>query len=170
MLCCNLVFRAYYFVRHGDAFICVLKTYPFVFLFLSSLLLVNKDHDNGMLFVQLLGNQQMFGRIQEENCGSVSMSLRYDSEQSLLAVRIVRAHELLPREGQSGMDPYCRLRLLPDRRHQLHSKVVISAYTHEYVLFLHRIFQFLFFLSFFLSFSFPSTGSAISQRILIGSF
>jgi len=65
----------------------------------------------------------MFGRIQEENCGSVSLSLRYDSEQSLLTVRIVRAHELLPREGHCGMDPYCRLRLLPDRRHQLHSKV-----------------------------------------------
>ena len=76
-----------------------------------------------MCALQLLGNQQMFGRIQEENCGSVSMSLHYDNEQSLLTVRIVRAHELLPREGQSGMDPYCRLRLLPDRRHQLHSKV-----------------------------------------------
>jgi len=73
--------------------------------------------------VQLLGNQQLFGRIQEENCGSVSLSLRYDAEQSLLTVRIVRAHELLPLEGQSGIDPYCRLRLLPDRRHQLHSKV-----------------------------------------------
>jgi len=78
--------------------------------------------------VQLLGNQQMFGRIQEENCGSVSLSLRYDSELSLLTVRIVRAHELLPRDGQCGMDPYCRLRLLPDRRHQLHSKVSIHAY------------------------------------------
>ena len=65
----------------------------------------------------------MFGRIQEENCGSVSLSLRYDSEQSLLTVRIVRAHDLLSREGHSGMDPYCRLRMLPDRRHQLHSKV-----------------------------------------------
>jgi len=76
-----------------------------------------------MSCVQLLGSQQPFGRIQEENCGSVSLSLRYDNEQSLLTVRIVRAHELLPREGHSGMDPYCRLRLLPDRRHQLHSKV-----------------------------------------------
>ena len=76
-----------------------------------------------VLCVQLLGNQHLFGRIQEENCGSVSLSLRYDSEQLLLTVRIVRAHELLPREGHSGMDPYCRLRLLPDRRHQLHSKV-----------------------------------------------
>jgi len=75
--------------------------------------------------VQLLGNQQMFGRIQEENCGSVSLSLRHDSELSLLTVRLVRAHELLPREGQCGMDPYCRLRLLPDRRHQLHSKVSV---------------------------------------------
>ena len=70
----------------------------------------------------------MFGRIQEENCGSVSLSLRYDSELSLLTVRIVRAHELLPREGQCGMDPYCRLRLLPNRRHQLHSKVSILRY------------------------------------------
>jgi len=69
----------------------------------------------------------MFGRIQEENCGSVSLSLRYDRELSLLTVRIVRAHELLPRDGQCGMDPYCRLRLLPDRRHQLHSKVSIHA-------------------------------------------
>jgi len=75
--------------------------------------------------VQLLGSQQMFGRIQEENCGSVSLSLRHDSELSLLTVRLVRAHELLPREGQCGMDPYCRLRLLPDRRHQLHSKVSV---------------------------------------------
>jgi len=82
-------------------------------------------HARGVLYrVQLLGNQQqMFGRIQEENCGSVSLSLRYDVEQSLLTVRIVRAHDLLPRDGHSGIDPYCRLRLLPDRRHQLHSKV-----------------------------------------------
>lgn len=82
-------------------------------------------HRDGDVYacVKLLGNQQMFGRIQEENCGSLYMSVQYNGDLSLLTVRLARAQDLVPREGQAGLDPYCRLRLLPDRRHQLHSKV-----------------------------------------------
>ncbi|KAK2159201.1 hypothetical protein LSH36_156g03017 [Paralvinella palmiformis] len=47
----------------------------------------------------------------------------YDSEQSLLTVRLIQASDLVPRDFSGSLDPYCRLRLLPNQKLQLQSKV-----------------------------------------------
>jgi len=100
-------------------------TPSFIYIcFQSRIICVGKLYSLSVARVQMLANQQkMFGGILEENCGSLNLSLQYNADLSLLTVRLIRAQDLVPREGQSGLDPYCRLRLLPDRRHQLHSKV-----------------------------------------------
>ena len=77
---------------------------------------------------QPLVSQKKFGSIQEENCGSLNLSVGYEPEGSILTVRLIRAQDLLPREGHASVDPYCRLSLLPHRgAAQLQSRVVKNS-------------------------------------------
>ena len=55
--------------------------------------------------------------------GSLHFSLMYDPEQSLLTVKLIQAADLVPRDFSGSLDPYCRLRLLPNQKLQLQSKV-----------------------------------------------
>lgn len=75
----------------------------------------------------LVSEKQQFGSIQEENCGSINLSVGYEIELSLLTVRVIRAQDLnppsLPAGGCPSVDSYCRICLLPNRRRQFHTKV-----------------------------------------------
>ena len=66
---------------------------------------------------------QNFGSIQEEQLGSLHISLDYNPEQGLLTVRLIQARDLVPRDFSGTADPYCRLCLVPNRRPQLQSRV-----------------------------------------------
>ncbi len=80
-------------------------------------------------FVQpMLGNsnKQLFGNIQEENLGCVQFSLAYDTDTSLLSVRLIQAADLnynpaniSGAEPAPQVNPFIRLRLLPDQKNQL---------------------------------------------------
>ena len=62
------------------------------------------------------------GSIQEENLGSLNISLRYNPEQGLLTARLIQARDLVPRDFSGTSDPYCRICLLPNRKFQLHTR------------------------------------------------
>jgi len=72
----------------------------------------------------------MFGSIQEENCGSVNLSIGYETELSLLTVHLIRAQDLAPPRDSSvswpglpSIDPYCQVTLLPSRKRHFQTKV-----------------------------------------------
>jgi hypothetical protein len=76
--------------------------------------------------LQPLVSQKKFGSIQEENCGSLNLSVSYETEGSVLTVRLIRAQDIVPREGHASVDPYCRLSILPHKgcASQLQSRVI----------------------------------------------
>ena len=85
--------------------------------------------------IQPLVSQQRFGSIQEENCGSLNLSINYEPDLGLLTVRLMRAQDLVVPaacQGRSTVDPYCRLCLLPNRRHRLHSVVHTNTVNPEF--------------------------------------
>lgn len=80
------------------------------------------------VFFQPLVCPKMFGSIQEENCGSLNLSIGFEPEGSLLTVRIVRAQDLVPPDARVSIDPYCRLSLLPHKgAAQFQSRVVKNS-------------------------------------------
>lgn len=72
---------------------------------------------------------QMFGSIQEENCGSLNLSIGYETELSLLTVHLIRAQDLVPPRdsiswpGLPSIDPYCQLTLLPSRKRHFQTRI-----------------------------------------------
>ena len=73
-------------------------------------------------------NKQLFANIQEENLGSIQFSVSYDPDTSLLSVQLIQASELAPVDPTLGtVNPFARLRLLPDTKNQLQTKLHIAS-------------------------------------------
>ncbi|XP_052790353.1 synaptotagmin-5-like isoform X1 [Mya arenaria] len=70
-----------------------------------------------------LRRQRSVASIEEDPLGSIHFSVDFNQETSLLTVYIIEAENLTAREFSGTADPYCKVRLLPDRRTQLQSKI-----------------------------------------------
>lgn len=55
--------------------------------------------------------------------GAVNCSLHYNKETHLLAVNIIQAVDLVPKDFSGMANPYCKVSLLPVHRSQLQTKV-----------------------------------------------
>ncbi|KAJ8300072.1 hypothetical protein KUTeg_021591 [Tegillarca granosa] len=74
-------------------------------------------------FGSLLLRQQSLSSGEEENLGAVNCSLHYNKETHLLAVNIIQAVDLVPKDFSGTANPYCKVSLLPVHRSQLQTKV-----------------------------------------------
>ncbi|XP_076181126.1 synaptotagmin 4 isoform X2 [Ptiloglossa arizonensis] len=60
----------------------------------------------------------------KDNLGQLVFRLRYISEQNALGVTVVNCKGLPAREQNSTSDPYVKLKLLPDKLHQVKTRVL----------------------------------------------
>ncbi|NXB09757.1 SYT10 protein, partial [Cnemophilus loriae] len=58
-----------------------------------------------------------------ETCGKLNFTLRYDYENELLAVTIVKALDLPAKDFTGTSDPYVKIYLLPDRKKKFQTRV-----------------------------------------------
>jgi len=58
-----------------------------------------------------------------EKLGSLFVNLHYDFQDSSLVLKIVRAKQLAAKDLGGTSDPYVRIKLLPDKKHKLETKV-----------------------------------------------
>ncbi|KAH3792295.1 synaptotagmin-1-like [Dreissena polymorpha] len=72
---------------------------------------------------RVLRRQRSVANIEEDPLGSINFSLDFNAETSLLTIYLVEAENLATRDDRSTADPYCKVRLLPDRRTHLQSKI-----------------------------------------------
>ena len=68
-------------------------------------------------------HKESIGSIEEEHLGSLNLLLNYNPDQGLLTVRLIQARDLEARYFSGTSDPYCKLRLLPNKKFQLQSRV-----------------------------------------------
>ena len=68
-------------------------------------------------------HRSSIGSIQEEDIGLLNIGLEYDPEQGILTTRITQSRGLVPRDFTGTSDPYCRVALLPNRKHFLQTRV-----------------------------------------------
>jgi len=59
----------------------------------------------------------------ENPLGSLHFSVEFNLETCLLTVYLIEAENIVAREFSGTADPYCKVRLLPDTRTQLQSKI-----------------------------------------------
>lgn len=60
----------------------------------------------------------------KDNLGQLMFKLRYFSEQNALRVTVVNCKGLPAREQNATSDPYVKLKLLPDKQHQVKTRVL----------------------------------------------
>ncbi|XP_076633853.1 synaptotagmin 4 isoform X2 [Colletes latitarsis] len=60
----------------------------------------------------------------KDNLGQLVFKLRYLSEQNALVVTVVNCKELPAREQNATSDPFVKLKLLPDKQHQVKTRVL----------------------------------------------
>ncbi|XP_074654722.1 synaptotagmin-5-like [Tubulanus polymorphus] len=76
--------------------------------------------------------QTSIGSIQEENMGSINFSLDYNKETALMTVRIIQAHDLVPRDLSGTANPYCQICMLPNRKMVVQTKVQKKSLNPEF--------------------------------------
>ncbi|XP_067660988.1 synaptotagmin-1-like [Haliotis asinina] len=70
-----------------------------------------------------LVRQSSVSSLQEEQQGSINLSMEYNKETSILTVHMIQARDLVPRDFSGTADPYCKVSLLPEQRSILQSKI-----------------------------------------------
>lgn len=63
------------------------------------------------------------GQQDVKTCGKLNFTLRYDYENELLAVTIVKALDLPAKDFTGTSDPYVKIYLLPDRKKKFQTRV-----------------------------------------------
>ncbi|XP_073678790.1 synaptotagmin-6 [Garra rufa] len=58
-----------------------------------------------------------------QNCGKINFSLRYDYENEMLLVKILKAFDLPAKDLCGSSDPYVKIYLLPDRKQKFQTRV-----------------------------------------------
>ncbi|XP_016139295.1 synaptotagmin-6 [Sinocyclocheilus grahami] len=58
-----------------------------------------------------------------KNCGKINFSLRYDYENEMLLVNILKAFDLPAKDLCGSSDPYVKIYLLPDRKQKFQTRV-----------------------------------------------
>uniref|UniRef100_A0A673ME77 Synaptotagmin-6-like n=1 Tax=Sinocyclocheilus rhinocerous TaxID=307959 RepID=A0A673ME77_9TELE len=58
-----------------------------------------------------------------KNCGKINFSLRYDYENEMLLVKILKAFDLPAKDLCGSSDPYVKIYLLPDRKQKFQTRV-----------------------------------------------
>lgn len=59
----------------------------------------------------------------EKNCGKINFALKYDYENEMLIVRILKAFDLPAKDLCGSSDPYVKIYLLPDRKQKFQTRV-----------------------------------------------
>ncbi|XP_053169275.1 synaptotagmin-6 isoform X2 [Hemicordylus capensis] len=59
----------------------------------------------------------------EKTCGKINFSLKYDYENEMLIVRILKAFDLPAKDLCGSSDPYVKIYLLPDRKRKFQTRV-----------------------------------------------
>ncbi|KAG1961618.1 synaptotagmin-6 [Pimephales promelas] len=58
-----------------------------------------------------------------KNCGKINFSLRYDYENEMILVKILKAFDLPAKDLCGSSDPYVKIYLLPDRKQKFQTRV-----------------------------------------------
>ncbi|KAJ1138781.1 hypothetical protein NDU88_005162 [Pleurodeles waltl] len=59
----------------------------------------------------------------EKTCGKINFTLKYDYENEMLIVRILKAFDLPAKDFCGSSDPYVKIYLLPDRKRKFQTRV-----------------------------------------------
>ncbi|XP_041369848.1 synaptotagmin-5-like [Gigantopelta aegis] len=70
-----------------------------------------------------LVRQQSVSSLQEEQLGSLQLSMDYNQETSILTVTVIEARDIVSRDFSGTATPYVKVSLLPERRNVLQSKI-----------------------------------------------
>ncbi|XP_051947185.1 synaptotagmin-6-like isoform X2 [Xyrauchen texanus] len=76
------------------------------------------------LYKQMTKENEDSGNSQgDKNCGKIHFSLRYDYENEMLLVKILKAFDLPAKDLCGSSDPYVKIYLLPDRKQKFQTRV-----------------------------------------------
>ncbi|XP_053983987.1 synaptotagmin-4 [Hylaeus anthracinus] len=85
----------------------------------------NKDNLGQLVFkLRCISEKNHTSENNKDNLGQLMFKLRYISEQNALGVTVVNCKGLPAREQNATSDPYVKLKLLPDKKHQVKTRVL----------------------------------------------